>query len=98
MSVRWRCDDFAAFSSRCWEDEYFVFNPLTGHTHVLNASAWEVLRCCSADGLSEDELLQYLTQGLDSDSGIALAESLPGYLDQLRQLGLLQRKVFDADR
>jgi PqqD family protein of HPr-rel-A system len=96
--VRWWCPGFHAFSSRCWEEEYFVFNPATGHTHVLNASAWEVLQCCALAARTEADLLERLGQGLDHASRSILAESLPGYLDQLRQLSLLQAMTSRADR
>ena len=71
---------------RTWEDELFLFNPRTGHTHVLNQLSGEILAICAREPISSDDLAARLTElaGETVDP-----QMLPGHLSQLEQLGLV---------
>ncbi len=78
----WLCED--------WEEETFLFNPLSGHTHILNGAAVALLEIlvrapADIDSLT-NKLLDHET-GLDSEQFKAL---LARQLEQLFQMGLIK--------
>jgi len=75
---------------RSLEQELFVFNPLTGHTHILNQLSWQLLSACADTPRSHEYLFKLMlveSEGLDRQQP---EESLEGHLGQLEQLGLLR--------
>lgn len=73
-----------------FDDEYFVFNPASGHTHLLNALGATVLRLLEPAPLTEAELLECLHAEAGPDDG-ELAQALPMHLQQLAVIGLIER-------
>ena len=86
----WLCDCFPDLLHRSLEQELFVFNPLTGHTHILNQLSWQLLSAC-ADTPRSDAYL-YKLMGAESEDldKRQREDSLQGHLSQLQQLDLLQ--------
>jgi PqqD family protein of HPr-rel-A system len=76
---------------RVLEQEVFIFNSLTGHTHILNDIAWKLLTACADKARSSE----YLLDLMDPESGeidrSELQDRLLGHLEQLQQLDLIQQ-------
>ena len=106
--MNWYCEAFHLLLVRHWEDEVFVYNPLTSHTHILNELGWLVLSACSAAPVAQERLLDQLSESIqqqgDRDEEEArisperaeLAKFLDTHLDQLSQLGLLESSASHA--
>jgi len=88
--LQWTCSVFRDILYRCWEDEYFLFNPNTGHTHVLNHFSWDILSKCAEQPCSESALLDLVSAGNSTEDLESLVESLDIHLDHLAQLGFLE--------
>jgi PqqD family protein of HPr-rel-A system len=87
----WRCECFPDLLHHLQEQERFVFNPLTGHTHILNQLSWQLLSACADIPRSNAHLFELMaaeSEGLDNQQ---LDDSLQEHLGQLLQLDLLQR-------
>jgi len=72
------------------EHEVFVFNPLTGQTHILNRASWRMLSACADTPRSSGYLLALMAEKPDDLNEQQLEDSLQGHLGQLQQLELLQ--------
>ena len=74
-----------------FEEEFFLFNTASGHTHVLNALGATLLRALASGDRSRAELLATLT---DTSDDSARAGELVAHLDwllaQLDELGLVE--------
>ncbi len=89
----WRCEVFQDLMVRCWEDEVFLFNPHTGHTHILNDLAWRLLSACAEGLQSEAVLIELMANELGEENREELSDLLDGHLDQLMQLGLVEART-----
>ncbi len=88
--MNWHSEHFSRFHWRSWEGEYFLFNPLTAQTHILNALGWEILRACADRPVDSDAIGRQLG-ALLGDAGDAVAtEVVEEHLQQLAQLGLVE--------
>jgi PqqD family protein of HPr-rel-A system len=74
-----------------FDDEYFVFNPASGHTHVLNALGAATLQQLAGEPLTADELLARLQAQVGADGSEALHQALPEHLSQLAAIGLIEQ-------
>ena len=88
---RWHCAVFDELLYRCWEHEYFLFNPYTGRTHVLNEFSWSILRSCAESARSESYLCSLLGSEMDPSDPAVTTGALDAHLCQLEQLGILVR-------
>jgi len=87
--LHWSCSHFAGLLRRSWEDEVFVFNPRTGHTHILNEQSWQLLSACADSPHSETQLFDLVA----AESGSSPEEthtSVRMHIDHLQQLDLIQ--------
>ena len=76
---------------REFEGEVFVYNPHTGHTHILNQFSWSMLSACVESPRSVDQLLT-LAQTYSDEVD---REQLAVHVDHLLQLELLRSDGFD---
>ena len=74
---------------RCWEEEYFLFNPHTGRTHLLNEFSWNILSACALRPCPESSLLALVIPDSEETEHSAAVGTLIGHLRQLEQLGML---------
>jgi len=73
-----------------WEEETFLFNPLSGHTHILNLAASELLNILATTPTDIDRLTSSL---FDKDSGLDPGQFkalLARQLKQLYEMGLIR--------
>lgn len=67
-----------------------MFNPSTGHTHVLNQLSWDILSKCAERPCSESYLVELIRVGASAEDRESLLESLDIHVDHLAQLGFLE--------
>jgi hypothetical protein len=66
-----------------------VFNPHTGHTHILSQISWQIVSSCATGPRSEAFLLDLIAAEFVGTEQDTPAESLDEHLDHLMQLGML---------
>jgi PqqD family protein of HPr-rel-A system len=81
----WRLLPGQSLAHRGWDDEYVVYNDLSGDTHLLGADAMAVLLALRAAPCDEAAL----AAGLGADSA-AEREILSVLLAELRALALVE--------
>ena len=74
-----------------FDDEFFVFNPASGHTHVLNALGAATLQLLTDEPLDAHALLIRLRDQAGAEGGPQLAQALAEHLAQLAAIGLIER-------
>lgn len=89
-SVRQRLDDLAV------SETGFVFDPYSGATFSLNASALCLLRGLK-EGLQRDGLVARLEESFDV-AGADLHRDVDEFLEQLRYMGVLSNEGSDGGR
>jgi len=98
--TRWHCPLYKRFVRRCWNDEYFLYNPGSGQTHLLNQMALDILDLLAGEPLNSAEIQRLLaeTWEIGDDARHAFAGRIEQHLGQLRHLGLISDGRFDDRR
>ncbi len=89
-AVRWKTAGEAPLGWRCWKGDYVVFSPLSGHTHVLDVVAGEVLKAIMASPSPESELCARIAGFLDVDNDGKVTELVKDILAKLDELALVE--------
>ena len=82
----WQTRNFGQLLYETWDTEAFVFNPASGHTHVLNEQAFALLQSLASNPSTDDDLAQAF--GADTQE---LRSALLQQLQQLELVGLICR-------
>ena len=80
----------AAPTIRDWNGEFAVYNPLSGHTHILDLVAGEVLLLLQQRPQSDAELRKRVAALLEMPSDEALATRVDHILEHLDEIGLIE--------
>lgn len=80
----------ASPSIRDWNGEFAVYNPLSGHTHILDLVAGEVLLLLQQRPQSDAELRERVAALLEMPSDQALATRVDHILEHLDDIGLIE--------
>ena len=75
---------------RAWSGDFVVYNPLSGHTHILDLVAGAVLTELAHQARSADYLCKHLGVLLDVSNDAALATRVDQILDHLDDIGLAE--------
>lgn len=93
----WETINFQGLSYQQWNDEYFVYNPITNNTHVLNHLSWVILETTSTRTISTKDLLQTLTTALPEFKEELTIETLTEHLAQFSYMGLTKLSTENTD-
>ena len=85
----WRALPGQALHHRAWDDEYVVFNNLSGDTHLLDAGAMHMLLAVAATPGDTASLAGRLAAALGLDE--QEIQEIPAMLEDLRALSLIER-------
>ncbi len=86
---KWEISGGRALPLRDWNGEFAVFNPLSGHTHILDFIAGSLLQVLADGPRTELELAQLLAAVLELPADAPLQEPLCRLLNQLDEQGLV---------
>lgn len=81
----WKLIDGQTLSHRGWDDEFVVYNDLSGDTHLLGADAMALLLHLRASPADEDTLARLL----DVDPGRSDPDEREAFAVTLAELGAL---------
>jgi len=70
-------------------DAGFVFDPLTGHTYNVNATALSALRAFK-EGASPEAVIEQLKEAFDADPEADVARDVHDLISRLREHGLVR--------
>ena len=84
----WRVLPGQALRQRAWDDDYVVFNSLSGDTHLLDGGAMQLLLAVAQVPASSAVLAERLRLafGLDQQE----IDEIPAMLNDLRALSLIE--------
>lgn len=86
---RWKMAGAAPMPVRDWDGEFAVFNPCSGHTHILDFTAGTLLQLLADGPRDEAELAQAIAARLELPADSSLQEPLRRLLAQLDEQGLI---------
>ena len=75
----------------CWDGDYVVFAPLSGNTHILDITGGELLQALLTGPETADAIHRKIAALLELPADTALAEQVDGMLENLDELGLIER-------
>lgn len=90
MSQLWQIAPGQQLASWGWNDEFVLYNNLSGDTHLLDADSIELLTQLQRAPASIDVLVAQLTDGVAPDDAAALPDTLANLLAQLEKLYLVE--------
>ena len=88
-TVRWQTLNYADLLREEWEDEWFLFHPASGNTHVLNRLAIDILDRINMKSATLAELEQALIDHYGQNDSAGFRASLVQHLRDLDDLGLI---------
>jgi PqqD family protein of HPr-rel-A system len=89
-ATAWRVPLDAALRLRCWKDEYVVYNPLTGNTHLLDIVAGELLVRILEGVVTTDQLCRHIARFLELPEDEHTRENVAAILAVLDDLELIE--------
>ncbi|MES1981068.1 MAG: HPr-rel-A system PqqD family peptide chaperone [Pseudomonadota bacterium] len=92
MNMRWRALPELNLHARAWDDEFVVYNSLSGDTHLLGSAAAQILlmlQQAPSDAIALAESLAPRLQ-LESELDEELAEQITHLLSDLHTLALIE--------
>jgi PqqD family protein of HPr-rel-A system len=81
----WKLIEGQTICHRGWDDEYVVYNDVSGDTHLIGADAMQLLQCLRDGPADEDALGQALQIAPDEQEALAVT------LVELSSLSLIER-------
>ena len=84
------CANIDRFEQAMFENEYFLFNPYSGETHLLNQQAMWMLESLARQPASASTLIDTLPKTEGSESPLDLHHAIEFQLEQLRIIGLVE--------
>ena len=90
MPALWQVAPGQQLASWGWDDEFVVYNNLSGDTHLLDADSVELLALLQRAPATIETLAAQLTDGVAPDDAAALPDTLAALLAQLKKLYLVE--------
>lgn len=92
--THWRANNFESLLVEEWKDGFTVFQPDSGQTHFLNPAVMGVLHKLHAardETLAENLIRAYLADEFPETYGPSRVAAVEATLDQLNELGLIEK-------
>jgi PqqD family protein of HPr-rel-A system len=86
----WRIAPGQQLAARGWNDEFVLYNNLSGDTHLLDGDSMALLAHLQAGPASLAALVAAFAGDIDPDDAAALPETIATMLDQLAGLYLVE--------
>ena len=72
-----------------WDDDYVIYDELSGDTHLLDGVSGELICALSEEAMSRTALLKKLNELLEAPSESEMESYLDDFIARFQQLGLL---------
>lgn len=90
MSQLWQIAAGQQLAAWGWEDEFVVYNNLSGDTHLLDADSMDLLLQLQRAPASIPDLVAAFSDGMEPDDVTALPDTVAMLLEQLNKLYLVE--------
>jgi PqqD family protein of HPr-rel-A system len=90
VSGLWCISPGQQLAARGWDDEFVLYNDLSGDTHLLDGDSMALLAHLQQAPASVATLVATFADGLDPDDAAALPETIATLLAQLAGLFLIE--------
>lgn len=90
MPAVWRIAPGQQLATWGWNDEFVVYNNLSGDTHLFGGDAVAVLEHLQHAPATLDGLVAAFSDGIDPDDAAALPETMTQLLANLQNLFLVE--------
>ena len=90
LATRWKVSPPRELLWRSWDDEFVVFDPLSGDTHVLNPVAAEALQVLESQAIDRDGLANHMAQAMGMETTDTLRRHMQQLLRKFVDLGLIE--------
>jgi PqqD family protein of HPr-rel-A system len=87
--MKWQAISTQAVYVRSWDDEFVVYNSLSGDTHLLGAAAGQILTALQRSPSDETSLTESLCETLDAEPTPQISLQIRAILADLRKLALI---------
>lgn len=88
----WRLNSCQRLEFRGWEDEFVVYNDLSGDTHLIDGLAMHLLTILRERGPTDElGLIDACDGAFGADGGASAADELATVMDALQALALVER-------
>jgi PqqD family protein of HPr-rel-A system len=88
--MRWRTIRDDALIFRAWDDEVVIYNALSGDTHVIDATAAQILQALQQSPSDVQTLAQLLAVQLQCEPGDELNRDIESVLSDMAALSLVE--------
>lgn len=82
---------------RHWDDDYLVFHPGSGDTHLLDATRYLLLRLLGLTPCCGEDVARRLATELQLDADPDFVSEIKSMLSDLYGLGLIEKQDGEAD-
>jgi len=89
VSVLWSLAPGQQLASWGWDDEFVVYNNLSGDTHLLDADSMALLAHLQHTPSSIDTLVDTFADGVEPEDAVALPDTMATLLALLKKLNLV---------
>ena len=72
-----------------WDDDYVIYDELSGDTHLLDGVSGELICALSEKAMSRAALLKHLNELFETPSDLEMENYLDGFIARFQQLGLV---------
>ena len=72
-----------------WDDDYVIYDELSGDTHLLDGVSGELICALSEKAMSRAALLKHLNELFETPSELEMESYLDDFIARFQQLGLL---------
>lgn len=90
MSRVWCIAPGQQLASWGWDDEFVLYNNLSGDTHLLDGDSQAILAQLQKSPATLDALLAAFSEGLEPDDVAALPDTITALLSNLQNLFLIE--------
>ena len=89
-SREWRILAKSPLRWRCWEGDYLVYDPLSGHTHKLDLVTGTVLESIAAGSHRAADICALVADFLEVGDAGCVASNVGRILNRLEEIGLVE--------
>jgi len=89
--MKWRAVASSSDCVRLWGDEYVVYNPQSGNTHLLGLAAGQILQRLQDAPLELRDLVSLLESDWRQVGGPELMQEVASLLEDMHALALVER-------
>ena len=91
LKVTYRIPQNFQLRWRLWDDEFVIYCPISGNTHLLDQLTGQILKCLEKSPGSNLELASLFSREFDLEFNAELVKSVEDRLSKLCDLNLIEQ-------